>query len=174
MKTKNMQILNSEKYINEKLDIKPVTKERLDDMKNMFDSYVVRLSLWSKSFMCKFGNSDWVDLVETNQDIFGKTVKEFKGDYGEIVWDLDVNTGLIKGWNNGDVVVGFKVVDGGSYTLMKDGKIVTRKMQVYVPKFLQIDENGWDDYIQITIGADGYIKDWGDKQRAQVFDFFWS
>ena len=55
----------------------------------MFDSYVVRLSLWSKSFMCKFGNSDWVDLVETNQDIFGKTVKEFKGDYGEIVWDLD-------------------------------------------------------------------------------------
>ena len=61
-----MKILDIEQ-LNEKLDIKPVTKERLDDMKNMFDSYVVRLSLWSKSFMCKFGNSDWVDLVETNQ-----------------------------------------------------------------------------------------------------------
>ena len=37
----------------------------------------------------------------------------------------------------------------------------------YVPDFLSIDDEGYGDYVNITIGKDGIIKDWDPKWLAR-------
>ena len=158
---------------NERLNIQPVTKERLEQM-NMRDKSgdTVRIEISSGSYMCKFEGEESQSLFETNEYIFGKTVDVFKGGDSEIVWDLDIKQGCIKGWDDRPVEIYFKVVDSGIYSLLKGNKVVETKKYEYVPKFLQIDENGYGDYFAITIDSKGFIKNWGDEQIQEVFTFF--
>ena len=158
---------------NERLNIQPVTKERLEQM-NMRNKSgdTVRIEISSGTYRCMFDGEESQSLRETNRHIFGKTVDKFKGDISEIVWDLDIQFGRINGWDDKAVEIYFKVVDKGIYSLLKGNKVVETKKYEYVPKFLQIDENGYGDYFAITIDSKGFIKNWGDKQIQEVFAFF--
>lgn len=142
----------------------------------------VRMELASRSYWCRFAgeNKDGECLMETNRYITGKNTPEFSGELGEIVWDLNIKTGVICGvedgvskpWESGEVYIGFKVVDMGNYILMGNGREIFRKDDEYVPEFLQIEENGWGDYIEIVIEKDGKVRGWNDMRRQQVFGFF--
>lgn len=132
----------------------------------------VRLELTSLTYDCKFKGEEDECLIETNRYIFGKTVDVFNGDYDEIQWDIDIESGTIKGWDSGEVEIYFKVTDGGTYTLMEKGKVLA-KITDYVPLFLQIDYPGYNDYVYITIDKDGRIKNWdGKRRKLQIIDFF--
>lgn len=146
------------------------------------NSDTVRMELASKSYWCRFAGEDpdGESLMETNRYITGKNTEEFRGEPKEIVWDLDIKTGVIRGvedgvskpWESGEVYIGFKVVDMGNYILMGNGREIFRKDYEYVPEFLQIEENGWGDYIEIVIEKDGKVRGWGDLRKRQVFSFF--
>lgn len=142
------------------------------EQNDLFSCDTVRVELSSLTYDCKFENGEEETLIETNRYIFGKTVDTFTGDDYEIVWDIDINTGIIKGWDSGKVQINFKVTDGGRYSLLKNGKIVAEKSD-YVPFFLQIDENGYNDYVEITVDKNGQIKNWDGKYRKiQVVGYF--
>lgn len=153
--------------------------KRIDEManaakqgKDLFGCDTVKVELSSLTYCCKFGNENEEELIKTNRYIFGKTVDTFEGNDYEIEWDIDINTGTIKGWDSGKVEIYFKVVDGGRYTLLEHGKVLAQKTD-YVPFFLQIDENGFNDYVQITVDENGRIKDWdGEKRKMQIIGYF--
>ena len=169
-----MFVSSYERFINERMKIVPLTDEefkRIPD--DMMAGDTVRLELSSATYDCIIGDHlDYISLMDTNEWIYGKTVDKFKGDDSEIVWDLDIKSGKIKGWEGGSAYIAFKVVDNGIYTLMNKNRIVAKKVHEYVPEFLQIDDKGYGDYVYITISDDGSIKDWDDKRRKQVFEFF--
>ena len=132
----------------------------------------VRIELSSNSYSCMFaGEDDFEELIETNKHITGKTVETFTGGNSEIVWNLNIKTGTIDDWDCGEVCINFKVVDSGVYTLVENGKDLVTK-EDYVPDFLQIDENGYGDYVEITVDENGHIYDWGETQIQEVFEFF--
>lgn len=75
---------------------------------------------------------------------------------------IDVETGKILGWPQGtDACVFYKVCDQGIYEY-KDvvGNLLYKEEWDYVPRFLQINEEGWNDYIFIDIDENGYIENW--------------
>ena len=80
---------------------------------------------------------------------------------GDWIWNLsiDADTGEVIGWPKGTVgQSNYKVCDECKVTF---GSI---NYDCYVPDFLSIDDEGFGDYIYITIQADGLIKGW-DKSR---------
>ena len=136
------------------------------------DGDYVRIELSSNDYSCMFASADdFEELIETNKYIPGKTVEKFVGGDAEIVWNLNIKTGVIDNWDYEEVCINFKVVDSGVYTLVKNGKDVVTK-EDYVPDFLQIDENGWGDYVEITIDDKGHIQNWSNEQIRQVFEYF--
>lgn len=89
-----------------------------------------------------------------------------------IVWDIDFTTGTIKNWNGQEVKTYYKVVDGGEYVLEIDSKCVEDVEGEYVPEFLSIDDEGYGDYVFLTIGKDGKINGWNGYVKQQVVDWF--
>lgn len=138
---------------------------------NLFDCDTFRMELSSRTYCCKFKGEKVENLIDTNRYIFGKTVDKFTGDDWEITWDMDVNTGIIKGWDSGEVEIYFKVVDGGKYSLLKNGKVIVEKVD-YVPFCLQIDEEGYGDYVMITVEKNGHVKGWDEKRKMQMVGYF--
>ena len=56
----------------------------------------------------------------------------------------------------------YKVCDEGEYFLV-DGVTIKNRLKYndeYVPSFLSIGKNGYGDYIIMSIGKDGFIKNW--------------
>lgn len=92
--------------------------------------------------------------------------------YKAVVWDIDFNTGIVGNWNGQEVEADYKVVDGGEYVLEIDGKCVEDIEDEYVPVFLSIDNEGYGDYIHLTIGKDGKIDGWDDNVKQQVVEWF--
>jgi hypothetical protein len=140
----------------------------------------VRMELSSRSYWCRFEGEDDESLIETNRYITGKNTDKFCGEMNEIIWDLDIRKGIISGvengvvkpWDSGNVHIGFKIVDGGNYILMGNGREIFRKDFEYVPDFLQIEENGYGDYIEIDIEKNGKVKGWNRERINQVYRFF--
>lgn len=153
--------------------------KRIDEMADnqplyqIEDCDVLRVGMGSYTFDCRVDGGDYESLVETDRDVYGKVSQHFKGDCDvEIVWDIDLWSGNIIGWNGGTMEVNFKVVDTGEYELVRDGVVVSRVVNEYVPKFLQIDEDGWNDYVTITIDEKGHINKWDRSRASQVYAFF--
>ena len=91
-------------------------------------------------------------------DIFS-TGDEDKFDTVEVM--IDVDTKKVLGWDEtaGDVSIFAKVCDEGVYEYYdKDANIVLKIDNVYVPDFLQVNENGYGDYLNLTISKNGVIE----------------
>lgn len=79
---------------------------------------------------------------------------------GYIRWKIDIDEGKIIDWNGLKVSVYYKVCDQGQYTLLDSDENVIFEVESYVPKILQINDNGYGDYIYIDVDEKGYIKNW--------------
>lgn len=91
-------------------------------------------------------------------DIFS-TGDEDKLDTVEVM--IDVDRKKVLGWNEtaGEVTIFAKVCDEGVYKYYdKDANIIQTIDNVYVPDFLQVNENGYGDYLNLTISKNGVIE----------------
>lgn len=97
--------------------------------------------------------------------------KDFPGinDRDELVMEINIDTGAIKDWPVGrEDSIHIKPVDSGTYTLLDgDDRPVASLQQDYVPNRLIPGEYG--DYIEMTIGADGVIKEWPKQPSLVAF-----
>ena len=73
--------------------------------------------------------------------------------------DIDIDTGKIADWPVGITAKTYYKVSDQLELFWMD-----RHYKGYVPKFLQIFDNGFDDYIHIEIDGTGQIVDWNAKQ----------
>lgn len=107
---------------------------------------------------CKIGARYWEDAtVNGVVDTDGTLIPLREGDYWHII--IDANTGKIQNWPEGTTAdVRYKVCDDGEYCITGHDFVVSR--YGYVPDFLSIDDNGYGDYINMEIEADGTITDW--------------
>lgn len=91
-------------------------------------------------------------------DIFS-TGDEDKFDTVEVI--IDVDDKKVVDWyeTTGEVSIFAKVRDEGVYKYYdKDGKIIQTIEDEYVPNFLQVNENGYGDYLNLTISKNGVIE----------------
>lgn len=85
--------------------------------------------------------------------------------------DVDLDTGKIVDWPEGNTAkIYTKVVDSGMYYLIEEGEEIFSLEEEYVPDCLQLDDNGYGDYVVITIEPDGKIVNW--PSRDDVFGCF--
>ncbi|MGP5057591.1 hypothetical protein ACTXIV_02550 [Psychrobacter celer] len=84
---------------------------------------------------------------------------------------IDIESGKVQDWNEGDVAeINNKVVDMGVYSILnKDGDEITVIEGDYVPDALQIDDEGYGDYVHITIQGDGHIKKWSPLKVQELY-----
>lgn len=86
---------------------------------------------------------------------------------------IDLDKGQILNWpKDKEAKICYKVVDE-FYCILNDsnGDCVS-EYNDYVPRCMQLDEEGYGDYIYITIDSEGYIKNWaGFDNYAYEFDF---
>jgi hypothetical protein len=84
--------------------------------------------------------------------------------------DVDIETGVIKDWKQGvSAELKLKVVDGGCYYVMDAaGETVFEIEEDYVPHGLI--PGRWGDYIDLSIDADGRIKNWHTNPSFDDFD----
>lgn len=109
----------------------------------------------------------------SNPPMFGfKHDEEVKAYY--LDWMINLNEGKIVDWNSDgtlkdDTIVKthYKVVDQGIYWLLDEDKSELCKTSGYTPKILGQDEDGFGDYVYLTILPDGKIKDW-DVNRDMI------
>jgi len=76
---------------------------------------------------------------------------------------IDLKTGNIQGWPAGTTAdIHYKVCDAGEYWLLDaNKKRVAKWSGHYVPDhFLSLVQNGYGDYIIMTVCDDGHIQDW--------------
>ena len=74
---------------------------------------------------------------------------------------IELETGKITNWKQGVCAsISYKVCDEfDCYITDSDDKIVAR-YNGYVPSFMAIDDEGYGDYVYLTINEDGYIENW--------------
>ncbi len=84
---------------------------------------------------------------------------------GFIHWKIDLEEGRILDWNGLAANVYYKPCDCGLYTILDVDNNVIFESKSYVPGILSIDDQGYGDYLYITVDKDGYIKDWVCNER---------
>lgn len=68
---------------------------------------------------------------------------------------------MIRNWTKGfKADVSYKVCDEFQCELLDNDGNKVLEYEGYVPKFMDIDEDGWGDYIYLTIDENGHIRDW--------------
>jgi hypothetical protein len=88
-------------------------------------------------------------------------------------WQITVNikTGVIENWSAGiSGHVFLKVRDEGVYSLLDENKTLLYHYRGYVPNMLLPPINGFGDYLDLTIDANGKIKNWYDSPSLEDFD----
>jgi len=92
---------------------------------------------------------------------------ELRGD--EYRWNLDIDpkTGIVLNWPKGNTAkVHYKVCDECEINYYENGTLICdNDSDGYVPKFLSPDENGYGDYLIMSIDENGQISNWS------VYDF---
>ena len=127
---------------------------------------------------------DIVNNVVDTEDITNEIVKEklvrqylpgIKNDSWSITIDIDSGEiveaeGNENGFKGMSANVYFKVCDQGDYYLLDENKnVLFAKKDSYVPSILDIEDEGYGDYIYIKI-EDGFIKDWNCTE-SDIIDF---
>ena len=85
---------------------------------------------------------------------------------------IDLKKGKMLNWNyeGGYLRMWAKVCDGGTYTLLDSEKKPIWQIRGYVPnKLIPPFENGYGDYIELAIEADGTVVDWPTKPDLSDF-----
>lgn len=104
----------------------------------------------------------WEDAtVNGVQDSDGKLIPCRSGNSWQPV--IDLKTGNIQDWPKGITAkIHYKVCDAGVYYMLDESKKRVAKWGGhYVPDhFLSVGENGYGDYIILTVEEDGHIKNW--------------
>lgn len=102
----------------------------------------------------------WEDAtVNETEDATGSLIPCRNGENWTPV--IDVNTGKIIHWTLGVTAeIHYKVCDAGSYELRdsEDKTIIT--IDGYVPKTMCPGDNGYGDYIIMTVDENGVIENW--------------
>ena len=120
-----------------------------------------------------------VNKVEENNDNptmpfltlrkFEKTNWSGIGTYTAEEWhwefEIDAMTGIIKNWPlDKEAISSYKVCDECGIEYYEDDKLVcTNDGAYYVPKFLCPDDEGYVDYMDMTINNKGQILNWSKK-----------
>lgn len=98
----------------------------------------------------------------------------YKDDYA-YYWRpvIDLDKGRVLNWPKDiEAKLCYKVVDEFVCILQDDNGNQVAEYDDYVPRCMQLDEEGYGDYIYITIDSEGYIKNWdGFNNYAYEFDF---
>lgn len=118
----------------------------------------------SFEIMVQVGDFTYSDEDKKALDTFFKTDifstrDEDRFDTVEVM--IDVDSKKVVGWNEtaGEVSIFSKVRDEGVYKYYdKDKNIIQTIEDDYVPGFLQVDENGYGDYLNLTINKHGVIE----------------
>lgn len=105
-------------------------------------------------------------------EIFDKypSLKSINPDGYEDLWlRINVNTGEVVNWpktvKEDCYMHSIKIVDQGIYVLVDTSGKCIKTYEGYVPKCLEIDDKGWEDYFEFTIQSNGKIKDWEFTQK---------
>lgn len=87
---------------------------------------------------------------------------------------IDIDTGTVIGYTaNMKIDIFDKCVDEGIYALYDENMNVICEYEDYVPNIFEVNENGYGDYLNLTINPDGTIVDWKDhidELGITVFD----
>lgn len=104
-----------------------------------------------------------------NYEINGKTVEDIydfpdcvRGKENTLEFAIKLDNGMVMGWDKGDTFSTCdKVRDGGTYTLMDENyNDVVNNETDYVPPILDTKGDGFGDYMQFSINAEGYIENY--------------
>jgi hypothetical protein len=109
----------------------------------------------------KAGVRYWEDTtVNGKEDLDGELIPFRNGEYWEPL--IDVDTGIIKDWPQGmKAEVHYKVCDDGEYRLLDaNKKQVGETYTGYVPGCLSPLDDGFGDYIILSINENGKIDGW--------------
>lgn len=86
---------------------------------------------------------------------------------------VDVDTGIIRDWPQGEVREMFvKVCDQGLYTLLDENDQELCKIDGYVPNGIVPGEYG--DYVELKIDANGVITNWPKRPDLSAFFDDWN
>ena len=107
------------------------------------------------------------EFEETDKDTLNKFFetdifsREKEDKYDTINVMIDVDTKKLVGWLETNEIVSIfaKVRDEGIYRYYdKDKNVVLEKENEYVPDFLQVEEDGFGDYLNMIINKEGVIE----------------
>lgn len=75
---------------------------------------------------------------------------------------IDVDNGQITNWEKGNTAkIHYKVCDDGEYKIFDKNMIqIGKTIHSYVPEIFAIDDDGYGDYVIMTIDENGFILDW--------------
>lgn len=105
-----------------------------------------------------------VDIRSDNNDYYSDN--DYKNmplrDDDKWILEIDVDTGSVRNWTNGvEASIHYKICDDGKYFILdKNYTDIAKFESEYVPSILAIDDEGYGDYIILTINSDGIINDW--------------
>lgn len=104
---------------------------------------------------CNFETNPFPLTTQTEDGIYDANTK----------LTIDIDSGEVLHWPKGNVgVIMSKPVDSGIYTFLDEHNEKLTLINDYVIDGLDIDDDGFGDYIYITIQEDGTIKNW-DKEK---------
>lgn len=85
--------------------------------------------------------------------------------------EINIENGQITNWQIGTTAdVHYKVCDGFACSLIGKANKVIQKFEGYVPSFMCPSDNGFGDYIIMSIDKDGFIINWNANQVKKFFD----
>ena len=116
---------------------------------------------------------------DTDEDVIKDLLTRWDEEYkvglvkdDRMILIINPETGKVENYAGGkEIRMHFKVCDECSYKITERvanginpydayDNVILERDEDYVPDFLDIDDEGWGDYIEITIQTDGTIKDW--------------
>lgn len=78
---------------------------------------------------------------------------------------IDIDNGTIVDWPEGlDAAICWKVVDQGLYIYLDEDEDTVFEFDGYVPDELAIDDQGYGDYVIMTVN-NGKIRNWGNAKE---------
>ena len=102
----------------------------------------------------------WEDAtVDGVEDEDGTLIPCRDGDY----WcpRIDLATGRIVNWEKGkEADIHYKICDDGKYQLLDELGNVVKEIEGYVPEIMYPNEEGYGDYVIMSVNADGFIDNW--------------
>ena len=122
---------------------------------------------WDEYHLITFSDGVMEEL-ETEEDF---VIPNYDSENKLMNFTIDLQEGRVVDWNRGEYIrLWGKVCDSGTYTLLDANRRPLWQITGYVPnKLVPPQENGWGDYIELAIEADGRIADWPKEMGLSEF-----